>query len=146
MSSVLVVPVRSTSSAMVKLVKKVVAGIVRNPAGEILIAKRQAHQNHPNCWEFPGGKVEPGETHYHALVRELCEEVGLQIRAAEEFQCIDHDYGVYFVELTVYLITDFLGEAHGVEGQEIRWVSADALSQFTFPEANQSLIELLRQS
>ena len=148
MNPVPVVPVKNTNSVTVRLVKvslikRVVAGIVCDDKKNFLIAERQAFQKHPFCWEFPGGKVESGETDYQALCRELQEEVGLQVRAAREFRRIDHDYQAYFVKLVVYWVTDFVGEAYGAEGQQVRWVPGCELSQYTFPKANNTLIEVL---
>jgi 8-oxo-dGTP diphosphatase len=145
MKYVLVVQVRSINSAMVNSVKplQVVAAIICNDVGRILIAKRQSHQTHPGYWELPGGKLEPNETHAQALYRELLEEIGIKVQQAERYWSHQHDYDKKSVHLTVYWVQQYQGEAVGAEGQEVRWVNRADLSQYAFPAANQVLIEKL---
>lgn len=120
---------------------QVIVGIIINSQQEILIAKRPSDKYKGGLWEFPGGKVEKGETLLQALRRELKEEIGIDVLAATSWLIIQHDYGDRFVILNIWLINDFLGEPHGKEGQQISWVSKNALSQFEFPEGNKKILE-----
>lgn len=121
----------------------VVAGIICNTKQEFLISLRPAHAIQGNIWEFPGGKIEAGETPYQALVRELHEEVDIQVIAAHPFDRIHYAYPEREVELHVWWVDEFTGVAHGKEGQIIRWVTADVLSTLPFPAGNQPIIEVL---
>jgi 8-oxo-dGTP diphosphatase len=121
----------------------VVVGIIINSQQEIFIAKRPPDKYKGGLWEFPGGKVELHETILQALKRELKEEIGIEVLAAKPWIITQHNYGDRFVELNVLLVTDFTGEPQGKEGQEIAWVSKNALSQFEFPEGNKKILAQL---
>jgi 8-oxo-dGTP diphosphatase len=122
----------------------VAAGILWNAEGKILIALRPSHVAQGGLWEFPGGKIEPGERSYEALVREYREEIGVSVIAAHHFLDVYHDYGQKQVCLHIWWIDEFIGEANGLEGQLIRWVSLSELSNFDFPAANQVIIKKLQ--
>lgn len=124
----------------------VAVGIIINPQGEVLIAKRPAHKYKGGLWEFPGGKLEPGETVFKALERELKEEIGIQIIAAAPWLQITHDYKDRNVLLDTWLITHYSGEPQGQEGQDIRWVKPALLNQFEFPDGNRAIIEKLKKT
>ncbi len=96
-------------------------------------------------WEFPGGKLEQGETPYEALRRELLEEVGIHVTSAHPWFQIpgESTRGVPLL-LDVWQVETFEGEAHGREQQEIRWVSLDELNGLNFPMANVRIIEALQ--
>ena len=100
--------------------------ITRRPVGTHLAGK----------WEFPGGKVLPGESVLAALRRELHEELGIEVRAAEPFMKIHHRYPDKAVLLDVWRVTSFTGNPHGREGQEARWHSRIDLLRLDFPEAD----------
>lgn len=138
---------RNTSIVMDDLNKReriaVAVGIVINAEGEILIAKRLPHQHQGECWEFPGGKIEPNESVEAAIKRELDEEVGLTVMHSEPWFEIDHDYHDKAVCLKVHKITSFSGIAIGKEGQPIDWVKPDALSNYTWPQANERIVKAL---
>lgn len=121
----------------------VVAGIIRDGEGRILIARRHDHLHQGGLWEFPGGKVEKDESVTDALARELREELELTVLAAEPFQQIRHDYPDKSVLLDFWLVSEFEGEARGVEGQPVEWVSAGALRDYAFPAANVPIVEAL---
>lgn len=123
----------------------VAVGVLFNNSGELLIAKRLPHAHQGGRWEFPGGKVEAGESVFEALRRELCEELGLEISAAEPLLQIAHDYDDKSVLLDVWRVLSFSGEAAGVEGQALRWVSIESLAAFRFPAANLEIIEFLQR-
>lgn len=118
--------------------------IVRD--GYVLIARRPDHAHQGGLLEFPGGKVEHGETVQSALVREIAEETGLQLssKALHPLICIRHDYGDKRVVLDVWRTDQARGEAHGREGQAIRWVRPESLQDEDFPAANRPIIRALR--
>jgi 8-oxo-dGTP diphosphatase len=125
-------------------VQVAVAAII-NPQRQVLLALRQAHQHQGNLWEFPGGKVEANESTYSALLRELDEEVGLKVIAAEPLIEISHDYGDKFVVLDVWLVNNFTGKPQGREGQALRWCDISALKESEFPAANVAIIDALKR-
>lgn len=118
----------------------VVAAIIRGPDGRILLSQRPAHKHKGGCWEFPGGKVEPGETLADALARELHEELGLTVQACQPFMTVQHDYPELSVRLCFREVTAFAGEPSGREGQPVQWFEPAALSMLAFPEANQPVV------
>ncbi|OOV88416.1 Nudix family hydrolase [Oceanospirillum linum] len=122
----------------------VAAAVVRNDKGEILIARRPATVDQGGLWEFPGGKLAPYETGRQALDRELCEEVGIQVESASPLIRIHHRYPERAVLLDVWQVSAFSGEAYGREGQAVRWVKEEDLSQYSFPEANKPILKALR--
>ncbi len=118
----------------------VAVGVVTNVKGEILIAKRADNVHQGGLWEFPGGKVEAGESVVTALTRELREELGIHACRFSPLIQINHDYGDKSVYLDVLKVTDFSGQPCGNEGQPILWVAPHQLSHFTFPVANKAII------
>jgi 8-oxo-dGTP diphosphatase len=119
----------------------VAVGIIIDADNRILLAKRHGHLHQGGKWEFPGGKLEAGETTSQALIRELKEEVNLQVFSSRAFMTISHDYPDKEVFLDVHLVEDFCGEAQGLEGQEIAWVKQTELSTYDFPAANSPILE-----
>lgn len=119
---------------------QVAAAVITNAQGEVLISLRHAHLHQGGLWEFPGGKVEPGETAYAALLRELHEELGVTVQSAHPLIRIPHAYPDKQVMLDVWRVSAFSGEPHGHDGQAIRWVSPDRLADFTFPAANDPIL------
>lgn len=118
----------------------VAVGVISDGAGKILIAQRAAGAHQGGLWEFPGGKVEPGETVRDALRRELLEELALTVVDCEPLLSIAHDYSDKSVLLDVWWIDAFSGEPHGREGQPLRWIDVAELRSVSFPEANQPII------
>ena len=123
---------------------QVAVGIVLNKNEQVLIARRQAHQHQGDLWEFPGGKREADETRLEALQRELQEEVGIEVEHAEPFMQIVHDYPELQVELDVWLVSEFSGDASGKEGQPLQWCALTDLKEKDFPAANVEIIERLQ--
>lgn len=121
----------------------VVVGILFNRDQQVLIALRQAHQSKGGFWEFPGGKVEAGESAYQSLCREFQEEIGITVLAALPFTQVSFDYPDKTVLLDTWRITHFEGDAIGAEGQLIRWVDVDTLNDYSFPEANRVIVDKL---
>ena len=97
----------------------VAVGIARDPMGRLLVGQRPACKDYPGKWEFPGGKLELGESVYTALVREFREELGLEITRAEPAFVVRHHYPDRSVELNVWRVIDFLGKATGLEDQVV---------------------------
>lgn len=122
---------------------RVAVGAVIDAQGRVLIALRPEHAHQGGRWEFPGGKVDPGETLEQALGRELWEELGIVVRASEPLIRIRHDYPDKSVLLEVHKVTAFDGQACGKEAQPIRWVTPEALFDYQFPEANQAIVRAL---
>jgi 8-oxo-dGTP diphosphatase len=118
----------------------VAVGVIRNPAGEILISKRHLESHQGGLWEFPGGKVEAGETVIEALQRELLEELGIRFADARPLLEIEHDYSDKAVCLDVWLVDTFSGCAEGREGQPLAWVKPARLHTYEFPAANHPII------
>lgn len=122
----------------------VAVGVLEDQAGRILIAKRPEHAPQGGSWEFPGGKIEPGETPIQGLARELEEELAVTASAFEPLIKIPHDYPERSVLLDVWRVMSYRGKAVGREGQSIRWVSRSELAQYAFPEANTAIVNALR--
>lgn len=121
----------------------VAVGVIHREDGRILIARRAAQQHLGGLWEFPGGKVEAGETVSQALARELHEELGIVAGTQSPLCKIQHDYADKSVLLDVWHVHQFSGEAHGREGQPLRWVHPHELIASDFPEANRAIIRAL---
>lgn len=121
----------------------VVAGVILDKQQQILIAKRPEKLHQGGKWEFPGGKVETSETAAQALIRELKEEVNLLVNDTEPMMKISHDYPDKQVLLDIHWVTDFSGEAIGLEGQEVTWVTKEELAHYEFPDANAPIIDAL---
>lgn len=128
----------------VKHVHVAVAVIIRD--GRVLIARRPDHVHQGGLREFPGGKVEPGETVQQALVREIAEETGLRVPldSLQPVIGIRHDYGDKQVFLDVWQTAGAEGEPEGREGQPIEWRAPEQLSDREFPAANRPIIRALR--
>ncbi len=118
----------------------VAAAVIVDAAGQILIAKRPNDKHQGGLWEFPGGKVEAGEPVQVALARELDEELGIQVEAARPLIRISHHYPDKSVLLDVWRVDTFGGEAHGREGQPVRWVRPSELTEYEFPAANRPIV------
>ena len=121
----------------------VVAAAILDSRNQVLIARRSGNTHQGGKWEFPGGKVEQGESATQALSRELNEELGIQPLAYEPLIKIRHDYPDRAVLLDVWRVTQFKGVPHGREGQPVTWVRLGELQRFTFPEANLPILKAL---
>lgn len=123
---------------------EVAVGVVMNDLGQVLIARRPESVHLGGLWEFPGGKAEPGESIEASLARELKEELGIEVETSAPLITLTNHYPDLNVRLHVRKVLAFRGQAHGREGQPIRWVSVDALSSFPFPDANRPIISALK--
>lgn len=122
----------------------VVAGVIRNPQGEILTTLRHDHLHQGGLWEFPGGKLEAGEAPLAALQRELQEELSIRVEAAEPLIQIPHHYEDRSILLDLWEVTDYSGLPQGAEEQEVRWSTADALQPEEFPAADRPVLTALQ--
>lgn len=121
----------------------VAAAVIRDASGRVLIARRPPGRALAGSWEFPGGKVADGETVHQALVRELREEIGIEVRAAEPFMRYRHAYPQSVVVLDVWTVAEYDGEPRALEGQALRWESVDRLMGAGLLEADRPIVEAL---
>jgi 8-oxo-dGTP diphosphatase len=122
----------------------VVAGALIDAAGRVLLAQRPPGKHLAGYWEFPGGKVEPGESAYDALRRELREEIGVEVETGEPLIQVPWHYGTKSIFLDVYKIRAFHGEPMSGEGQALRWVPVDALDRREMPLADHPVVAALQ--
>lgn len=121
----------------------VVAGVIRRD-GKVLIAQRPGHKRHGLMWEFPGGKVRPGESVEEALRRELREELGLIVTAVEQVLGIVHDAGSPFEIRFVEVEVD--GTPRAFEHLAVRWVRPKELSRLALAPADRQFASVCLQS
>ncbi|AMP07188.1 8-oxo-dGTP diphosphatase MutT [Collimonas pratensis] len=99
----------------------VAVGILMKPNGDVLLGQRPEGKPMAGYWEFPGGKVESGESIFDALKRELLEELGIEVNSAEPWCGIEHQYAHAHVRLHFYISRDWQGEPQSLEGQAFSW-------------------------
>jgi len=125
----------------------VAIAIIFNQSQQVLITQRALHDSHGGFWEFPGGKLKALETGPEALVREIKEEVGLDVLAYKYLGLIEHTYKHLAVSLMVYQVTDYRGEATPLETQmALQWAPLDTLAGLKFPAANIEIIRLIKEA
>nr|WP_284739462.1 8-oxo-dGTP diphosphatase MutT [Rhizobium sp. CG5] len=114
--------------------------------GRILLAQRPEGKSLAGLWEFPGGKVEPGETPEETLVRELEEELGIvtQVPCLAPLTFASHTYETFHLLMPLFVCRRFEGIPHGREGQALKWVKPQALRQYPMPPADEPLIPFLQ--
>lgn len=121
----------------------VVAAVLQQPDGRFLLAQRPPGKAYAGYWEFPGGKVEPGEAPLHALVRELHEELGINVTAAYPWLIREFDYEHADVRLHFFRVRAWRGEPHGREGQAFAWQRIDAINVSPLLPANGPILSAL---
>lgn len=124
----------------------VAVAVIENEKREILVARRPDHLHMGGFWEFPGGKIESGETVLDALRREIDEELAVDILQATPFLKIPFQYPDKSVLLDVWHVSGFAGDPRGREGQAIKWVNRSALGELDFPPANRHILTALSLS
>lgn len=122
----------------------VAVGVIQDSNGRVLVALRSERQHQGGLWEFPGGKVEKGETVREALCRELYEELGIEVDVAVPFKLLDFKYVDRRVLLDVWRVTRFSGEPVARESQPLEWRAVTDLNPDEFPAANRPIISELR--
>lgn len=118
-----------------------------DPQGRVLIAERPPGKSMAGLWEFPGGKVEPGERPEDAVIREMREELGVTIEesALSPLVFASHTYPDFHLLMPVFLCRRWEGMVSPTEGQKITWASPDELERFPMPPADAPLLPLLRR-
>ncbi|HOF18228.1 MAG TPA: A/G-specific adenine glycosylase [Phycisphaerae bacterium] len=122
----------------------VVCAIVRR-RGRILLGRRREEGLLGGLWEFPGGKVEPGESLPQALAREVREEVGLDIRVGERLAVVEHAYTHFRITLHAFDCRADNGRARALGCQRVRWVRPNELDQYAFPRANRRILQAITE-
>ena len=127
---------------------RVAVGVILAQTNVVLVARRPEHLHQGGLLEFPGGKVEPGESIEQALCREVEEELGVDITQTVKrpLTQIHHSYKDKEVFLEVWLVNGYKGEPTGLEGQELHLIAIPELNPSDFPAANLSIINLLKSS
>lgn len=120
-------------SATGRPVVEVAVGILYDSSDSILLGQRPEGKPYAGYWEFPGGKVEKGESVFEALSRELAEEIGIQIQDATELMVIEHDYPHAYVRLHVCLVKNWKGQIKGLESQALHWISKAQIIKSALP-------------
>jgi len=110
---------------------------------QYFLTKRLNSAHQGGKWEFPGGKVEKGETIAQALARELKEEVNIEVLSCQPLTIINHDYGDKKVCLEVFVVDNYIGEPNAQEGQEQSWFALEEFNNLDFPKANEAIINTL---
>jgi 8-oxo-dGTP diphosphatase len=123
----------------------VAACVLLDGDGRLLIAKRPPGRPLAGLWEFPGGKVEDGETPEHALIRELAEELGIDIAAGDlaPLTFASHAYPEFHLLMPLYLCRSWRGTEAAHEGQELQWVRPEELAAYAMPPADEPLKAVL---
>ena len=114
--------------------------------GRVLLAERPEGKHLAGLWEFPGGKVQPGETPEAALIRELAEELGIDVEASclAPFTFASHSYPEFHLLMPLYVCRKWSGIATAREGQRLAWVRSARLGDYPMPPADKPLVAMLR--
>jgi len=114
--------------------------------GRVLLAERPAGKHMAGLWEFPGGKIQPGETPEAALIRELAEELGIDVHASclAPFTFASYAYSGFHLLMPLYVCRKWSGIVTAQEGQRLRWVRPARLGEYSMPPADRPLVAMLR--
>lgn len=125
----------------------VAAIVLENSDGKILLSQRPEGKSMAGLWEFPGGKVEAGEAPEAALVREVREELGIEVAENDlgPLTFASHTYETFHLLMPLFHCTCWRGEPQGLEGQEVRWVTLKEMTDLPMPPADVPLVAFLRQ-
>lgn len=124
---------------------RVVAGILRDEDGRVMVAERTGDHAFAGLWEFPGGKIRNGEESLSALKRELGEELGIEILRQTWFMSLDHDYPDRSVSIDFYLIKEWANTPQGRDGQALKWATPDTIEEDLLLPADGPVIRALRR-
>jgi 8-oxo-dGTP diphosphatase len=124
----------------------VAAVVLVDADGRVLLAQRPEGKAMAGLWEFPGGKVDPGETPESALIRELAEELGIDVTASclAPFTFASHTYADFHLLMPLYVCRKWSGIPSAREGQRLRWVRPARLAEYPMPPADKPLVAMLR--
>jgi 8-oxo-dGTP diphosphatase len=134
-----------TGTTGVGLHLHVVAGVLYDSVGRVLLAQRPAGKFMAGKWEFPGGKLKAGETEAAALKRELAEELGVDVLECAALLRLEHQYPDRQVSLSVWSVGQYRGSAAGLEGQALRWVAPAELFGEDLLPADWPIVDVLNQ-
>lgn len=126
--------------------KQIGVAVIWNDRQQILIDRRPDEGLLGGLWEFPGGKLETGESYQDCVRREIREELAIEVEVGDHLITVTHAYSHFKVSLHVYHCRYVAGDPQPLESQEVRWVRLDELDQFPFPKANSKIIAALRQT
>ncbi len=121
----------------------VVAAALYDAQGRVLIAERPAGKHMAGAWEFPGGKVGAGEDERAALVRELAEELGVEVWKAQPFMRLTHAYPERVVELSLWIVSAYAGTPEGLDQQRLKWVAPAELHREDILAADRPFVDAL---
>lgn len=124
----------------------VVAAALVDQAGQVLVAQRPQGKSLAGLWEYPGGKIEAGETPEAALARELAEELGLTVAEADlqPLAFVSHAYPDFHLLMLLYACTRWAGDPQGQQGQPLRWASLETLAMLPMPPADVPLLPAIK--
>ncbi len=121
----------------------VVAGVLRDDRGRVLLTQRAADKHLGGCWEFPGGKRELNESNQTALFRELREELGIQVMRARHWLSLSYAYPTQAVRLYLFDIEVWHGQPQGLEGQPLNWFEPADMKDLAMPAADRPIVAVL---
>ena len=122
---------------------RVVAGALFDDQGRVLIAQRPPGSHLAGRWEFPGGKIDAGESELQALSRELTEELGVKLISAERMLGLTHDYAERRIVLSMWHVTAYEGTPRSLDGQALKWVKPAGLVDEDLLEADRPIVAAL---
>jgi mutator protein MutT len=124
--------------------KQIGVAVIWNQSGQILIDRRKNSGTMGGLWEFPGGKIEPGETVAECIVREIREELAIEISVGAQLISIEHDYPTFRLIAIVHHCQHLSGIPQPIESEKIRWVNIGELADYQFPAANAAIIRAIQ--
>jgi mutator protein MutT len=132
-------------TSILRVHKQIGVAVISNQQQKILIDRRKSTGEMGGLWEFPGGKIEAGETIEACIKREVREELGIEILVGDRLTTITHNYKTFKVTLYVHDCQYLKGVPQPIECEEIQWVTPAELNQYQFPSANTQIVNLLQQ-